>query len=126
MDLIKFDVKGPDGSHKVVLECDARGTRNGFAHDATLIIDGVRQHTSTCHYLNRTWEWYRYQTVCLTCCNEMLDGIKDRIKRAYRKKHGLSRICGDKRKMEVKEIIDSDLMAILLREIKEILKERCF
>ena len=50
----------------------SRSTRNGFAHDTTLYIGGVEVGRATCHYLNRTWERYAYQTVMTKCVNSLI------------------------------------------------------
>lgn len=51
--------------HHFEFVCTSRNTRNGFAHDAVCFIDGGDWDnlTSTCNYLNRTWERYAYQSV---------------------------------------------------------------
>jgi len=43
--------------------CDWKKTRNGFKHEATLLVNG-QEHTKTkiC-YLNRTWESFEYESV---------------------------------------------------------------
>lgn len=51
--------------HNCEFICSTRNTRNGFAHDAHLIVDGASwdNFDATCNYYNRTWERYEYQTV---------------------------------------------------------------
>lgn len=118
---IRFEALG----HNVEFDCNAREMRSGFAHDATIIIDGWRWRSATCYYLNRTWEAWRFQSVCLSCVANMIEDRIDEIKEKYRGETGVARISG-KCKMIVKDIVDSDEMIILLREIKRILNENSF
>lgn len=50
-------------NEKLEIVCEAKKTRNGFKHKATLLIDGQERETAKVCYLNRTWERYEYQTV---------------------------------------------------------------
>lgn len=50
-------------SEKIEIVCDSKRTRNGFKHEATLLINGQEQNMVKVCYLNRTWERYEYQTV---------------------------------------------------------------
>ena len=44
--------------------CSSRSTRNGFAHDCTVRDENYNEVSeATCHYLNRTWECYRFESV---------------------------------------------------------------
>ena len=119
---IRFDALG----HTVEFDCEARGTRNGFAHDATIIIDGMRMHTYTAYYLNRTWEAWRFQSACMGCVSDLINYRVADLKERYRSENGITRICGKKRTEEVKDIIDNDEMIILYREIKHILDTESF
>ena len=120
--MIKFDVMG----HGVMFECSARDTRNGFAHDATMIIDGRRIVSTTAYYLNRTWEHWRFQSACLSCVSDLIQSRVDELRDFYRREHELSRICGPKRKQEVDEIVKCDDQIMFFCEIKRILREECF
>jgi hypothetical protein len=48
---------------KIEFKNSARNTRSGFAHDTQMFINDQLEQTSTCHYLNRTWESYAFQSV---------------------------------------------------------------
>ncbi len=43
--------------------CEAKSTRNGFKHVATLLRDGREIDEVKCCYLNRTWECYEFESV---------------------------------------------------------------
>ena len=43
--------------------CESEGTRLGFRHLATLMINGQEYMTAKCTYQNRTWERYQFESV---------------------------------------------------------------
>ena len=43
--------------------CEAKNTRNGFKHEATLLINGVERDKAKICYLNRTWERFEFDSV---------------------------------------------------------------
>jgi hypothetical protein len=71
--------------------CDSRSTRHGFAHDVELFVNGKPKEKTACHYLNRTWECWQYQTAICSVIRQymnryagyMLDDFKfdNKIKR---------------------------------------------
>lgn len=83
MELKKFEIDGKE----VEFVNQFRGTRSGFAHDTTLFIDGRRVAEHTCHYLNRTWECYTYQTVMKGATDDLIERetayLKDRFMEAH-------------------------------------------
>lgn len=52
--------------------CSSRNTRHGFAHDCTLFVNGDDCGESHCYYLNRTWESWGFQSVCIAAINKEL------------------------------------------------------
>lgn len=60
MKLFKFTTSS--GKHYDIV-CTYSNTRNGFKHTATLLINNWSIAETSCHYLNRTWESYTYQTA---------------------------------------------------------------
>ena len=48
---------------KYTIVCTSKGTRNGFCHRATLMINGNESINSLVSYINRTWEAWTFQTV---------------------------------------------------------------
>lgn len=121
MKLVEFELNG----HQIAFYCEARDTRNGFAHDAKFFIDSEYVTTGTCHYLNRTWEYWHFQSACLACCSKMIAYREDSLKRNFKDARGLSRVAG-KNKEELLRIVDSDDFIALLKEIKKVLNERAF
>lgn len=86
---VKFD--GDQGKEIVFLNV-SRSTRSGFAHDSTLIVDGCRMGDYTARYLNRTWEYYRFQTAMLGAIDSALAWKMDRLKDHFKYENGLSRM----------------------------------
>ena len=58
--------------------CESVDTRSGFAHIAEMYIgnDMYPYGRGRVNYYNRTWECWRYQTVCKSIVAEMLAGIE--------------------------------------------------
>ena len=48
---------------RITIACEASSTRNGFKHEAMLMVNGRELDRVKCNYLNRTWEQFEYQTV---------------------------------------------------------------
>ncbi len=47
----------------IEIACEWKKTRNGFKHEAALLIKGSEVERVKVCYLNRTWEQYTYQTA---------------------------------------------------------------
>lgn len=119
--VINIDVNG----HKVVFLCYFRNTRSGFAHDAELFIDGFRYGDATCHYLNRTWERWNFESVCLSVCSSAIERRMATMKDNYKETHGISRLVGEHK--EVYELrVKSDDTINLLKAIKEDLSKNSY
>ena len=62
-------------------------TRNGFKHVTNLFVDGYEWQEASCHYINRTWENYAYQTVMLKAISDFMSKIyenRDEIPNEYK------------------------------------------
>lgn len=73
-------------------------TRTGFKHTSTLFINGYEWQKSTCHYTNRTWESYTYQTVMLKAIGELMDKIYNRELESYKYTYNVKRMTQKKKK----------------------------
>lgn len=51
--------------------CNTKDTRNGFKHTAVLCRNGLSVYETKVCYLNRTWEAFTYQTICLKVIDTM-------------------------------------------------------
>lgn len=67
-------------------------TRNGFKHTSTLFINGYEWQKSTCHYINRTWENYAFQTVMLRAIADLMEKIYDRELEHYKNINNIKRL----------------------------------
>lgn len=114
MEIKKFTVNGKE--YEFVNS--SRNTRSGFAHDTTLFINGAEKTKNTCHYLNRTWECYRYQTVMMGAIRELINDRRIRLERKYKEDNGFSKLT-DKRRLELENIFTADNV---LNEYEEAIK----
>ena len=69
-----------------------RGTGSGFLHETELYIDGWQAGAARCHYINRTWERYSYQSVMLEAVHKLQEEETDREKHRFRELHGIKNI----------------------------------
>ena len=77
--------------------CGSRSTRHGFAHDATLFVNGVNEGTETAHYLNRTWECFRYQSVIGSIVRAHVREERERIRAEWMRSRGYERMTAKRR-----------------------------
>lgn len=56
----------------IQFECRYKETRNGFYHEATLLINGEEITKRRVSYLNRTWERWTYESACKSCADKAL------------------------------------------------------
>ena len=125
MKLVKFEAKAGVNTYDVEFVCSSRDTRHGFAHDVTMFFGNVQINNATCHYLNRTWESWGYQTACLNAVNNELEDRKARLKAWYKDENAIQRMT-KKHSEKLNEIYASDGQIALLNSIKETLKTRSF
>ena len=84
--------------HKYEARCTSRNTRNGFAHDCTVRDENYNEiATATCHYLNRTWECFRFESVLHSAIYNMAEERAERIVWLWKEENGKSRISRAKR-----------------------------
>ena len=98
MELFKYN-RGPVS---IELVCSRRDTRNGFAHDCHMFIDGQEAAAETCYYLNRTWERYDFQSVILKAVGAARDAYADLLRRRFKDQRGYMRMT-PKREAEFKQ-----------------------
>lgn len=97
----------------------SRNTRSGFAHDTVLFKNDYEIADYSCHYLNRTWECYQYQTVMLMCVDEEIDREYNRFIENYKYINGIKRMTAEKRCLADIEFEDrADI-----KELRKVYKE---
>ena len=78
--------------------CTSRSTRNGFAHDCTVRDENYNDITeATCHYLNRTWECYRFESVLHKAISQIAEEQAEAIVEQWKEDNGKTRISAKKR-----------------------------
>ena len=90
----------------------SRSTRSGFAHDTELYHTNAKGHTynlghSSAHYLNRTWEAYRYQSVMLRRVGQLIDLERDYLLEQWKRKNDVSRMTQKRKKQYEREFVPS-------------------
>lgn len=98
-----------------------RNTRHGFAHDTEVFINGWKYGSNTCHYLNRTWERYSYQTVMMGCIRDLIESRKMDLIRDFKERNGYKKLT-EKRKGEFEAEIFNDKDLELYNKILEELR----
>ena len=119
MTMERKEVKTPYGNYTFVNE--TKSTRSGFSHVSQMFIDSLPWpvSTGTCHYLNRTWEYYRYQTSMKKAVRSLINERKEIIEADYRQLAGITRMTAKKR-AQFDEIVENDET---IKEYQALLKE---
>ncbi len=86
-------------------------TRSGFKHISELFNEGAFECRAVCHYLNRTWESYPFQSSMKKCFRQLIDSRSKYLIDEYKRENNRSRLSSDMKK----EIVDGDE---LIREYK--------
>lgn len=113
--LYTFNIDG----RKFDFACDSVRTRNGFAHVVSLFMNNDDLSHAREHYLNRTWECYRYQTAMLEAVKKAIAERQDYLKDCYKYDHGVSRVSSK----TIEEVYNRDQQLITLENLKVAVKE---
>ena len=92
--------------------CDWRGTRNGFAHDATMMENWRTVAKATRHYINRTWECWSYQSAILDAIKEAMDEEAKWIERKVKRENGWEKLTAKRREAVDAALAESEDYAI--------------
>ena len=117
MELKKMTING----REVEFVNQWRGTRSGFNHETVMFVDGHRWGENTCHYINRTWECYTYQTVMCGVVYDLEERRKYELKEQFKQEKGYAKITG-KRKEELEAFYAQDEELKFLEEIYKALR----
>lgn len=81
---------------RFTFHCNARDTKSGFAHDCELYLSNHDNYykiaCGTCYYYNRTWESWRFQSVCLQAVQNAIDQKTDELKAEFKAANNYSRM----------------------------------
>ena len=106
------------GNAEFVFDVNSRDTRGGFAHDCELCAGLEVIGRATCHYLNRTWESYRYQTVMLAAVRDALNTAKSRIENAEKAARGWDRLTAARRDV-IEKIMEQNSGVVALTALED-------
>ena len=109
------------GGHEYTFVCEYRNSRSGFSHLCDLYEDGYPVARYKAHYLNRTWETYRYQTVMIGAVNNLIETNKRALKELFCEQHGYKKLT-EKRREELNEVYVCDPKIKRLEELKNRLR----
>ena len=112
MELKKFEINGKE----VQFVNSWRKTRNGFAHDSTMFIDGCKYGVATCTYWNRTWEAYPYQTVMYRVASNEYQHRADQLRHRFMTENGYCKMT-EKRAEAFDELCRADETPIFYQAI---------
>lgn len=71
--------------------CTSKNTRNGFKHEAQMLINETFVSEATQHWVNRTWESFTYQSVIRNCVKNYIAQIEYGIETDYKKENNIIR-----------------------------------
>ena len=83
--------------------CKCENTRNGFKHVATMNYNG-NTYVATSYYINRTWEYFEYQSVIKKLYYIISDEIKEKAVEEWKTTKGKKRISKAERERIYKDI----------------------
>ena len=98
-----------------------RGTRSGFMHETELYINGWAATAAKCHYINRTWERYSYQSVLLQAVHNLQEEEIGREKQLFRNLMGIKNIM-PRHKELFSEHLETSRILSLYKKIEEALR----
>ena len=109
-----------------IFYCSARNTRNGFAHDCEMEYNhGFSEIRRSRFYLNRTWEYWRFQSVCLDCISELINRRIDAQKGLFLENNGYKRMTAN-RKEQFQQLISNDKYLDTLQAVKTDLQKNLY
>ena len=98
-----------------------RGTGSGFMHETELYINGWQAAAARCHYINRTWERYTYQSVMLEAVHKLQQRETEREKHIFRQQRGIKNIMG-RHKSALEEQLENSKELLFYKKIEEALR----
>lgn len=123
MQIWKRTIKTDDMEREVEFVNQSRDTRHGFAHDTTMFVDGREMTSATCHYLNRTWECFQYQSVMLTAVRQMINCIEKQNENKLKELFDWKKLTPP-RKEQLKEYNKNCIEWIFYQAVYDALNER--
>ena len=98
-----------------------RDCPSGFMHETELYIDGWQAAAARCHYINRTWERYCYQSVMLEAVHKLQQEETEREKRAFKRLQGCKNLM-ERHKPAFNEYLKNSEIMTFYGKIEEALR----
>lgn len=105
--------------------CEWHDTRSGFAHDCTLFINDSEVTTAHCYYINRTWERWSYQSVCVEAINNLIAWLKEHITSGFKEANNYKRLTPARREI-CNELIDNNPYIKEYKACKQLLLDNLY
>ena len=105
-----------EGNKNFMFICNSRDTRNGFAHDCNLFINDQHVAGASCYYINRTWESWTFQTVCMKALALIIDERKDQLKSDFMESHAYKKLTKNRR-AAFNDLISKDIYLAILQRV---------
>lgn len=99
---------------------ESKGSRNGFKHCTTLLINNNEVVDVAIQYYNRTWETYRYRTSMNKAIQQMINCRKSRLEMDFRRDNDIYRMT-KKRRAELDDILYADSLLNEYIEVRNLL-----
>ncbi len=109
------------GENEYLFVNEFKGTRNGFKHISTLYKNDIAIGEYSANYINRTWEYYTYQTSMQGCVNKLIQEQYDSFIEYSKELNNIKRITKDIR-AKFDEEFEKNSKVIELRELYKTLE----
>lgn len=106
------------GTRLCTFICGSANTRHGFKHVCVLFEDNKQTAECTRHYLNRTWESFRYQSAMLGAIDCALDLERARCKNILKLENGWDRMT-EKRNTALQERLQASDTWVALNDLRK-------
>lgn len=90
----------------------SESTYNGFKHTTQLFINNKYIGSYKINYINRTWEFYTYQSVMSKSLNSIIEDRTEQLKEKFKNVYNIKRISNKYRFILNKYINDDELINI--------------
>jgi len=99
--------------------------RSGFNHTSVVFMDGLRltDGEARCHYINRTWEKYSYQSSAMQAVQNEIDYQTATAKRIFKLNNHLSRMTKRASENFAAELKKNELVSSLVKAL-DVLRDK--
>lgn len=117
MGLYRLSIEGKE----IIFINTWRGTGSGFVHETELYIDGWNATAARCHYINRTWERFSYQSVMLEAVHKLQEEETAREKAYFLQINGYKNMM-QSRKAAFEEYLANNKNLSFYKKLEEALR----